>query len=67
MVTERLSCYNRLIELLAGLGPVLIVYTRRVALYKAFLPFLGQMADMRAFEPAVFLIIELPSGVADSP
>jgi hypothetical protein len=32
-----------------------------------FLPFLRQMADSRAFEPAVFLIIELPSGVADSP
>jgi hypothetical protein len=35
--------------------------------YNTFLPFLGQMTDARAFEPAVILIIELPSGVADSP
>jgi hypothetical protein len=31
-----------------------------------FLAFLGQMADARLFEPAAILIIELPSGVADS-
>jgi hypothetical protein len=35
--------------------------------YNTFLPFLSQMADSRAFEPAVILIIELPSGLADSP
>jgi hypothetical protein len=32
-----------------------------------FLPFLGQMADRRAFEPVVFLVSEPPSGDADSP
>jgi hypothetical protein len=32
-----------------------------------FLAFLRQMADAQLFEPAVILIIELPSGVADSP
>jgi hypothetical protein len=32
-----------------------------------FLAFLRQMADARLFEPAVILIIDLPSGVAESP
>jgi hypothetical protein len=32
-----------------------------------FLSFLSHLADRQAFEPAVILIIELPSGDADSP
>jgi hypothetical protein len=35
--------------------------------YNTFLPFVGQMADRQGFEPAVILIIELPSGDADRP
>jgi hypothetical protein len=35
--------------------------------YNTFLPSLRQTADSRAFEPVVLLIIELPSGDADSP
>jgi hypothetical protein len=34
--------------------------------YKTFLPFLGQMADRRAFEPSLFLGSEPPSGDAES-
>jgi hypothetical protein len=30
--------------------------------YNTFLPFLGQMADRRAFEQVVFLVSELPAG-----
>jgi hypothetical protein len=35
--------------------------------HNTFLPFLGQMADTRALELAVFLVSEPPSGDADSP
>jgi hypothetical protein len=35
--------------------------------YNTFLPFLGQMADRRAFELVVFLVNELPAGRAESP
>jgi hypothetical protein len=43
--------------------PSVAAYTNRVAPYDTFLRFLGQMADRRAFEPAVFVIIELPAGL----
>jgi hypothetical protein len=35
--------------------------------YNTFLPFLSHLADRQGFEPAVILIIELPSDDAGSP
>src|SRR5258708_22875749 len=40
-----------------------MIYPQGSLCYNTFLPFLGQMADRRAFEPVVFLVASCQRGV----